>query len=67
MVGAGELLPNAAGGRGADEALSIDAIEEFRSGGVDVAGAARWGLGVYSESTKITRHLSCGGLTVMIH
>jgi hypothetical protein len=53
VVGAGELFPNAAGGRGAGDALRIDAIEELRGGGVAVTGgAARVGLGVYVESKK---------------
>lgn len=45
VEGAGELLPNAAGGSGAGEELSMDAIDELRGGGV-VAGAAREDLGV---------------------
>lgn len=38
VEGAGEWLPKAAGGRGAGDALSIDAIED-RGGGVDAVGA----------------------------
>ena len=51
-VDAGELLPNAAGGRGAEEALSSDAIEEFRGGGADVVGADRGALCIYGESKE---------------
>lgn len=53
---AGELFPNAAGGRGAGEELSMEAIEEFRGGGVDAAGGGcRVAFCVYAKSKKLTQ------------